>query len=155
MKLLPANALFPSTVKTLYLASPFFHEDELEVYADIIDYLRQGGYEVYVPQEHEIPDAWDFHNHIWGRMVFNEDVAAIRDADAMVVINWGMYSDSGTAWEQGFAYGIGKPIVSIMVNKADNEHFSLMMCNGCSLSTQLSTIVDEGKCEYTAYYEQK
>lgn len=156
MKLIPATSLFPSNIKSIYLAAPFFNETELDTYRNVIDYLRNGGYEVYVPREHEIDGAWDLHNHIWGKMVFNEDVDAIRRCDATVVINWGMYSDSGTAWEQGFAYGLGKPVVSIMANMEMNgEEFSLMMCNGCSLCVQLSNLVDFGNYDFTACYEQK
>jgi nucleoside 2-deoxyribosyltransferase len=50
-----------------------------------------------------------------------------------------MYSDSGTAWECGYAYALGKKVVNVCVGY--NKAFSLMMLNGtnCVISfTDLS-----------------
>lgn len=142
-----AKKIFASNVKTVYLASPFFDAPERNVYQKVIKYLRAAGYDVYVPQEHEIEHAWNYPNDVWGNLVFQEDVFQIRDCDAVAVINWGMYSDSGTAWEQGFTYALGKPIVSIIVNtakeKCGNNSFSLMMANGCTTSIMLSDLLKE------------
>lgn len=38
----------------IYLASPFFSHEEVEIYRQVIEDLRRAGYEVYVPQEHTI-----------------------------------------------------------------------------------------------------
>lgn len=133
---------FPEGTQSIYLASPFFSLPEIAVYDKIIDYLRQKcGYEVYVPREHEALDAWGMDNKTWGKVVFTEDMEAIKNCDGMLVLNWGMYSDSGTAWEQGFAYGIGKPVVSVRVNIEETD-YSLMMENGCRYSIPLSILID-------------
>ena len=42
-----------------------------------------------------------------------------------------MYSDSGTAWECGFAYGIGKTVRQLTYDFTEDKTFSLMMINGC------------------------
>jgi nucleoside 2-deoxyribosyltransferase len=42
-----------------------------------------------------------------------------------------MYSDSGTAWECGYAYGIGKTVRMLCQELDGNFDFSLMMINGC------------------------
>lgn len=137
-----ANLLFPDAdVQSVYLASPFFSEDELQDYNRVIAFLRASGLKVYVPKEHSIKNAWDFPNPTWGRLVFNEDVAAIKACDAMLVLNFGMYSDTGTAWEQGFAFGMGKPVVSVLMNHKAQQ-FSLMMCNGCDTSVLFSNLVN-------------
>lgn len=136
--------LFPVRAKKIYLAAPFFTDDEKMVYNWVIKALRNAGYEVYVPMEHEIPHAWELPNWMWGSMVFNEDINAIKDADAVLVLNWNMYSDSGTAWEQGYAFGLGKPVVSILVNvwaAGRDMTYSLMMVNGCDTAVPLSCII--------------
>ena len=46
-------------MKKIYLASPFFDSHELNIYKMVIAELRGKGYEVYVPQEHEIENAWE------------------------------------------------------------------------------------------------
>ena len=77
--------------------------------------------------EHQIEDAWSYPNATWGRMVFEEDVKAIRECDQVVCIYYGLYSDSGTAWECGFAYALGIPVKLI---DESNDEVSLMMVNG-------------------------
>jgi len=92
--------------------------------------LRDRGMEVYVPMEHEIPNAWDYPNEEWGLMVFTEDITAIEQADAVVVLNFGRSKNStGCAWEAGFAYGRGiRVIVCDLIDGED--HTSLMIENG-------------------------
>ena len=46
----------------------------------------------------------------WAREVFKMDVAAIQECDMLFVVYDGLYSDSGTAWEIGYAYALGKDI---------------------------------------------
>ena len=115
----------------VYLASPWFRDNERVMYKNILDKMREEGLDVYAPIEHEIVNAWDLPNDVWGRKVFQEDIDAIRNCDEVWVLNFGMYSDSGTAWECGFAYGIGKTVRQLVYNFAKEKTFSLMMINGC------------------------
>lgn len=115
-----------------YLAAPFFNQNERYIYARVIDYLRHAEMlDLYVPQEHTVEDAWNLSNSDWAWKVFREDVRALDEAAIVYVLNFGMYSDSGTAWEAGYAYAKGKQIVNILVNQKDNV-YSLMMINGSS-----------------------
>lgn len=116
--------------KKIYLASPFFNNDELVVYRNAILKLRNAGYEVYVSQEHEIENAWDLSNEDWARAVYREDVHAILNSDVVMILNFGMYSDSGTAWEAGYAYAQKIPTVQVLCG-GENATYSLMMMNGC------------------------
>ena len=114
----------------IYLASPLFTEFERENVKAVANYLRSKGHSVYGPMEHSIENAWDYPNHEWAQMVFDEDVKAIRECDEVHCIYYGLYSDSGTAWECGFAYGIGKTVRQLVYNFG-TQIFSLMMINGC------------------------
>lgn len=113
----------------VYLASPFFNEKENKIYEKVIKELRSEGHDVFVPKEHEIPNAWDLPNAIWAESVFAVDVLGIQKCDVVVVLNFGMYSDSGTAWECGYAYALGKDVVNVLCGEGN---FSLMMLNGCN-----------------------
>lgn len=115
----------------VYLASPWFKNEERVMYQAILNKMREEGLEVYAPIEHEVPNAWDISNEEWGRKVFLEDLGAIRDCDEVWVLNFGMYSDSGTAWECGFAYGIGKSVRQLVYGMGEDKTYSLMMINGC------------------------
>ena len=128
-------------MKKIYLASPFFNNMELLTYKNVIEDLRGKGYEVYVPQEHEIEDAWTMPNHAWGRGVCVEDLRAIHECEVMLILNWGMYSDSGTAWEAGYAYGNKIPTVQVLCGEP-NTTYSLMMINGCDKVVQLADVAN-------------
>ena len=115
----------------IYLASPWFKNNERVMYSQILNKMREQGHDVYAPIEHEIPNAWDLSNAEWGRQVFFADIQAIQECDEVWVLNFGMYSDSGTAWECGYAYGIGKTIRQLVYGFGEDKTYSLMMINGC------------------------
>jgi nucleoside 2-deoxyribosyltransferase len=115
-----------------YLAAPLFNHTERYIYARVIDDLRHVELlDLYVPQEHTVEDAWNLSNSNWAWKVFREDVRALDEAEIVYVLNFGMYSDSGTAWEAGYAYAKRKQIVNILVNQKDNV-YSLMMISGAN-----------------------
>lgn len=127
----------------IYLASPFFNETEIEIYLQTISNLRSVGHKVYVPREHTIENGENMPNHIWGKEVFNEDIKGIDDCDTVVAINYGLYSDSGTAWEIGYAFGIGKQIINILCL---TDETSLMTFN-CGLNCFYEDIEDWSNLE--------
>ena len=113
----------------IYVAAPFFNEWERCCMIKTVEKLRELGHEVYAPAEHEVMNAWDKPNRIWAREVFEADVTAINGCDKVVAIYDGLYSDSGTAWEIGYAYAMGKQVEILLTNKAAKS--SLMIVNGC------------------------
>ena len=124
----------------VYLASPFFNETEINIYDKVIALLRDDkDIDLFVPREHEIPNGWDMPNHQWAENVFAVDILGIQKADAVVVLNFGMYSDSGTAWECGYAYALGKKVVNIVVRGREAE-YSLMMVNGSTITVPLDSL---------------
>lgn len=110
----------------IYLASPFFNINEILMYESAIEGLRARGYDVYVPREHTIKGAWEMPNKTWAGYVFDEDIRAINESEVVIVMNFGMYSDSGTAWEAGYAMAAGKRVIQVLCGEP-NTTYSLMM----------------------------
>lgn len=108
----------------IYLASPFFNQKQRENVEQVASVYRGLGYEVFVPMEHTIPNAWDLPNHQWANAVFRTDVNAIQECDIVVAIVYGMEDDAGTSWEIGYAYGINKPVNLLLMNETT---YSLMV----------------------------
>lgn len=108
----------------IYLASPLFTDEEKKNIEYIVSGLRAVGMDVYVPMEHTVENAWDLPNNVWANKVFEEDVRAIREADWVVAITYGMTDDAGTAWEIGFAYALSKKIAVVPINTTT---YSLMV----------------------------
>lgn len=116
----------------IYLAAPWFTDGERVLYFEVLNKLRAEGHEVYAPIEHELENAWDMSNKEWGLKVFQSDIDAINNSEEVWVLNYGMYSDTGTAWECGYAYGIGKTVRQLLLTFGSEEKvYSLMMVNGC------------------------
>ena len=113
----------------IYLAGPFFTEFQRAAVKKYAQVLRDSGNEVYVPMEHFIENGEEMLNSDWARKVFEEDVKAINHCDKVVALYEGLTSDTGTAWEIGYAYGIKKPVV--LLDNADFPlvPFSLMVVN--------------------------
>jgi nucleoside 2-deoxyribosyltransferase len=88
----------------LYLAGPLFSSAERSWNAELAAALRDGGHEVFLPQEQE--PGLDAPG------IFSTDVGGLDWADALVAIMDGPDPDSGTAWESGYAFG-KKPIVAV------------------------------------------
>ena len=94
----------------IYMAGAFFRPETKSKIDSYVADFRRLGHDVYVPQEHTVPNAWDMSQEDWAREVFKMDVAAIQECDMVFVVYDGLYSDSGTAWEIGYAYAHGKNI---------------------------------------------
>jgi len=88
----------------LYLAGPLFTIAEQSFNAALARFLESEGFEVWLPQEHE-----SRNNN--AKAIFDMDVEALDRADMVVACMDGPDPDSGTAWECGYAYAKGKPIV--------------------------------------------
>ena len=114
-------------MKKIYLASSL-NQNNREYTKEVVEYLRNKGYEVYSPIEHKLPHDWDYTNNEWGLMVFTSDINAINESDLVIGISEGRNSTAGANWELGYAYGIGKKV--IIVEKEDVKLMSLMVANG-------------------------
>lgn len=88
----------------VYFAGPLFTSAERAWNESVAAGLRDGGHEVFLPQDQEKgkPAAGIFRN----------DVDGIDGADVIVAIMDGPDPDAGTAWECGYAYG-KKPVVLV------------------------------------------
>lgn len=122
----------------IYLAGPFFNEKERHLVETAALILRNQGYEVIVPMEHFIENGEKLTNEEWAREVFDYDVEQIRNADCILAIYHGHYSDSGTAWELGYAAASG--IICIVAHTDINNVASIMPVTGSHYNIRFSDI---------------
>lgn len=132
-------------IKNIYLASPFFNHIELKYVKQVEKILRDRNFTVFSPREQEI--RTDTPN--WDNECFIGDVKAIMDSDAVVVLYSGNYSDSGTAWECGFAYALEKPVFVVHVG-GEFETSNLMIHQGCIANLTLDDLatIDFNSIQY-------
>ena len=86
----------------------------------------------------ELPSSFDIKELI----AFVNDRKFIDWADVVVALYHGCYSDSGTAWECGYAYGTGTPIVAVHVGKDPKNGSNLMVHESAHANISLDELED-------------
>ena len=118
----------------IYLASPFFNEYELSCVKRAEELLLSRGFELFSPRLHEVRDKEVVGMAEWSREIFLNDRKYIDWADVVVMLYHGACSDSGTAWEAGYACGKGKPVVAVhAVGESSNLMVHESACSNITL----------------------
>jgi nucleoside 2-deoxyribosyltransferase/predicted secreted protein len=95
----------------IYLAAPLFSEAEKTFNLQLHSLLTDHFFEVYLPQL--VGDDTHTRNRKVHRQIFKKHLQALQRADRVVAVIDGADADSGTAWEMGYAFGIGKEVIAI------------------------------------------
>lgn len=98
--------------KKIYLASPLFTHAELEYNCKLRDMLLKKGFSVFLPQE-DAEDAASERERQNQECIFQKCVEGVDSSDIVVAALDGVDVDSGTAWEIGYAYAKGKPVIGL------------------------------------------
>lgn len=106
-------------MKRVYLASPFFNEVEIERVKQVEEILKEKGINFFSPMRNQLEHHEAGTRH-WSIEIFRNDVKYIDWCECVVAIYDGNYSDSGTAWELGYAYGTNKPVIVVHVGENSN-----------------------------------
>lgn len=120
----------------IYLASPFFNEEELKNVEKAEEILMKRGFQVFSPRLNEVRTDENTQSALWSKETFMNDRRFIDWADAVVMLYYGGYSDSGTAWECGYAYGTHTPVVVVHLGNDSN----LMVHEGCHSNIKLEDL---------------
>lgn len=104
----------------IYLASPFFNDEELKNVKKAEEILMKRGFQVFSPRLNEVRNDENTQSALWSKETFMNDKRFIDWADAVVMLYYGGYSDSGTAWECGYAYGTHTPVVVVHLGNDSN-----------------------------------
>lgn len=127
-------------MKRVYLASPFFNEKEIACLEQVEKILIEKGLAVFSPMRHPLPETVSVGSRQWSIETFMDDVKHIKWAEIVVGIYHGNYSDSGTAWELGYAYATDKPV--ILVHVEEDGVSNLMVHEGAHANVTLKTLKD-------------
>jgi nucleoside 2-deoxyribosyltransferase len=128
----------PAAAPLVYIAGPLFDDGE-RWWMEGLDALVRGlGFATFLPHRDNPPK--DEHNV---RLIFQNDKRAIDRCELVVASLNGITTDDGTAWEIGYAYALGKPIVGIHTDwraRFAHEVVNLMIENSL---TSLARSIDE------------
>lgn len=119
----------------IYIASAMFTTEDKDKINKIAKLMRALGHTVYVPHEFQVPKADKMSNKEWAKTVFEADLKALNEADAIYYFCEGMEGDIGAAWECGYAYAKGK---RIFVEELEVTNDISLMVGQCS-ETEISS----------------
>lgn len=108
---IPALDVYDFARYRVYLAAPLFSEAERAYNCSVAALLREHLFSVHLPQECGDSSAERSADHT--QNIFTENLAALSEADLVVAVIDGSDADSGTAWEMGYAYAQGTPVVAL------------------------------------------
>jgi len=122
-------------MRKIYLAGPLFTIAEQNFNAELARFLERQGFAVWLPQEHE-------PRRKTARAIFAMDLKALDWADMVVACMDGPDPDSGTAWECGYAYAKGKPVVCYrtdfrITGDTKGAPYNLMLSESASVRIEL------------------
>jgi nucleoside 2-deoxyribosyltransferase/predicted secreted protein len=112
----------------VYLAAPLFSVAERRYNNYLAKFLRTNFFEVYLPQD--TGDDSHGRDRIAHQEIFKKNLDALEAADLIVAVIDGADADSGTAWEMGYAFAKGIPVISIRTDfrmAGHEEHVNLML----------------------------
>lgn len=98
--------------KMIYIAAPLFTHAEIEYNRKLKDMLLNNGFSVFLPQE-DAEDAAQERERQNQEYIFVKCVEGVDASDLVVAVLDGVDVDSGTAWEAGYAYAKGKPVIGL------------------------------------------
>ena len=114
-----------------YIAGPFFRKGERERLEKLREFFKNDEffdkYEFFFPMDHKIPGGESMPNGEWAWNVFEMDVKELATSKLVIAIYDTHYSDTGTAWELGFAYANHIPVLLLCTDlNADNSIMPLI-----------------------------
>ena len=127
----------------IYFAGPLFTTGERDFNTAVAARLRAAGHEVFLPQDQEL-NAYD------PARIFRNDVDHVDWSTVVVGIMDGPDPDSGTAWEIGYAYAKGTPIILLRTDfrewggRTGDAPYNLMLTESATEHIELAIpTVDE------------
>ena len=88
--------------------------------------------------------------------IFLKNVKALESADIIVAIIDGADADSGTAWEMGYAFALGKQVIALRTDfrrSGDHEKVNLMLEESAIVVTSTSQLLDAIKSPLMVKYD--
>ena len=96
--------------KVIYVAGPLYTPAERQYLEEIDVICRKSGFDTYLPHRDGGLAPADGSSTI---PYFEADVAAMRSCAIVVAVLNGVDVDSGAAWELGYMYAYGRPLIGI------------------------------------------
>jgi nucleoside 2-deoxyribosyltransferase/predicted secreted protein len=126
----------------IYLAGPLFSDAEKAYNLRIASLLEEHRFAVYLPQL--VGDDTHCRDQEAHREIFGTHLRALEHSDLVVAVIDGADADSGTAWEMGYAYARGIPVIAIRTDfrmAGHHERVNLMLEQSAHVVNKLQEMI--------------
>ncbi|MDD1676016.1 MAG: nucleoside 2-deoxyribosyltransferase [Methanomicrobiales archaeon] len=127
----------------IYLAAPLFSEAEKRYNVYVRDLLVREGYDVYLPQEQRERVAEAISDE--DQEIFTRHLITLNRSDVIVAVCDGTDTDSGTAWEMGYAHAQNIPVIALRTDVrtiGPGKRINLMLERSTRIASTLEELVD-------------
>jgi nucleoside 2-deoxyribosyltransferase len=119
----------------VFIAGPLFSQAEREFNVRVEEELRRHGFKTFLPQRDvgRLDELLAKEGDQAYRTIFDRDLKGLDQADVVVAILDGPDVDSGTAFEVGYAFAKGKPVIGLKTDMrvfAKEEEVNNMLAQG-------------------------
>ena len=124
----------------VYVAGPLFTPGQRALLEEIDALCREVGFRTYLPHR----DTGLFDRDSDPRPFFEGDLRAVAQSALVVAVLDGCDVDSGTAWEMGYAYALGRPLLGYLTDvriARPRTQINLMIFNSLAgLATEMDAL---------------
>lgn len=128
----------------VYIASPFFNENQLTRVELVETLLEKHGLTYFSPRKDSACE--NIHDPEVRKRVFELNVENIKNAEFVIAITDD--KDTGTMIELGIAYSLGIPVIGVAFTLKEGQLYNLMIAEACYSTarnkTELEKILVEG-----------
>jgi nucleoside 2-deoxyribosyltransferase len=118
----------------IYLASPLFTQVERKWNRELAKAVAAAvpGCSVFLPQDIKVKHRFNDPRHY--AVIFKACIQAIDESDALVAVLDGADADSGTAFEIGYAFARGKPVIGVRTDfrRGQEKGLNIMLSRACT-----------------------
>jgi nucleoside 2-deoxyribosyltransferase len=123
-------------MKRIYFAAPLFTQAEWIWNENLAKELSELNFIIILPQSRAEP-MLNGTEPFEELVLFNDNISGIKEADIVLAIFDQADPDSGTCWECGYAYSLGKTIIGLRtdlrrVGDDSESSINLMLSKSCN-----------------------
>ena len=116
--------------RTIFLASPSFNNLESTNFDEAKIILENKNF---IVNNQELKIDTDTGTLPWTNDKFSSIINGIKHCDIFIMLYYGNEGDSIAAWECGYAYSIGKPIVVVHMNDITKDNLMISFSSCCNI----------------------
>jgi nucleoside 2-deoxyribosyltransferase len=117
-------------MKKIYIAAPFFNPEQLALVMEVESAISAAGLALYSPRHDGVlKDMTPEQRVAAGPELFKLNCRMIRECDSVLALK--DYSDTGTTWETGFAYGVGQFVFGYKRESVKPLNIMVAQCFNC------------------------